>query len=248
MVVGIPFTMLVLGLKAGTVITLICIVSISFINPHIAMPLSQKALITTVMGILNQTIFFHAYYNRLVSYFTRMRASNERLYVLATRDMLTDVFNARTYYEICDNRIKFARRQSAPYAVLFIDLDHFKSVNDNYGHAAGDIVLKAVADCLSRSLRASDVLGRVGGEEFSVFLPNTDTEGALTLAESIRSNIETLMPLTGESRLKITGSIGVAGSGHEDQTMLQIQKRADQAMYHAKAAGRNRVSSLDELT
>jgi len=96
-------------------------------------------------------------------------------------------------------------------------------------------------------LRSSDALGRIGGEEFSVFLPNTNADGAVALAEAIRRNIEMLMPSTGEQILKITASIGVARNSHTEQTILDIQKQADQAMYRAKAAGRNRVSSLDEL-
>lgn len=142
--------------------------------------------------------------------------------------------------------IEVARRQRTPYAVLFVDLDHFKSINDTHGHAAGDVVLKSVADCLARSLRASDALGRIGGEEFSIFLPNTDAAGAAKLAENIRSAIESLMPSIGERSLKVTASIGVARNSHSEQTMLEIQKTADQAMYRAKAAGRNRVSSVDE--
>lgn len=142
--------------------------------------------------------------------------------------------------------ISVAQRQRQPYSVLFIDLDHFKLANDTHGHAAGDIVLKSVAECLTRSLRASDALGRVGGEEFSDFLPNTNADGAVALAEAIRRNIEMLMPSTGEQNLKITASIGVARNSHSEQTMLDIQKQADQAMYRAKAAGRNRVSSLND--
>ncbi|MFM7524281.1 MAG: GGDEF domain-containing protein, partial [Betaproteobacteria bacterium] len=178
---------------------------------------------------------------------SRLQDSNERLRLMATRDMLTNVLNSHAYYEVSDSQIQVARRKGVPYSVLFIDLDYFKSVIDTHGHAAGDIVLKSVADCLVRSLRASDVLGRVGGEEFSVFLPNTDGGGAMALAEAIRRNIEILMPSTGEQILKITASIGVARNSPSEQTILDIQKQADQAMYRAKAAGRNRVSSLDEV-
>jgi diguanylate cyclase (GGDEF)-like protein len=95
-------------------------------------------------------------------------------------------------------------------------------------------------------MRDSDAMGRIGGEEFSVFLPNTDVAGAMVLAESIRQAIESLMPSIGEGQLRITASIGVARNHHSDQTMLEIQKLADQAMYRAKAAGRNRVSSVDD--
>lgn len=246
-VVTIPTVFLVLGLRPGTIITVLEIFAIVIINPHVVMPLSPNALVTVVISMIYAIVFYHAYNGKLIYFFTSMRSSNDQLREMATRDLLTNVLNARTYYEICDNQISVAQRQRQPYSVLFIDLDHFKLVNDTYGHAAGDIVLKSVAECLTRSLRASDALGRVGGEEFSVFLPNTNADGAVALAEAIRRNIEMLMPSTGEQILKITASIGVARNSHSEQTMLDIQKQADQAMYRAKAAGRNRVSSIDEV-
>lgn len=245
-VVTIPTVFLVLGLLPGTIITVLEIFAIIIINPHVVMPLSPNALVTVVISMIYAIVFYHAYNGKLIYFFTSMRSSNDQLREMATRDLLTNVLNARTYYEICDNQISVAQRQRQPFSVLFIDLDHFKLVNDTYGHAAGDIVLKSVAECLTRSLRASDALGRVGGEEFSVFLPNTNADGAVALAEAIRRNIEMLMPSMGEQNLKITASIGVAKNSHSEQTMLDIQKQADQAMYRAKAAGRNRVSSLND--
>jgi diguanylate cyclase (GGDEF)-like protein len=161
--------------------------------------------------------------------------------------MLTGVLNARAYYQRCDALISLALREQIPFSVLFLDLDHFKSINDTHGHDAGDTVLKAVASCLSGSVRQSDEVGRIGGEEFSIFLPNTDLEGARRLAETIRESIELLMPDTGQQRLKITASIGVADSKAEHQTMRAIQQSADAAMYVAKAAGRNRVSCFQDI-
>ena len=130
---------------------------------------------------------------------------------------------------------------------MFIDLDHFKSVNDTYGHAAGDIVLRTVAECLSKNIRKSDSLGRIGGEEFSIFLPNTEMKGAVDLAEKARRAIESLMPDIGDQRLKITASIDVARNEHGQQTMKDIQHQTEQAMYEAKGKGRNRVSSFQEM-
>lgn len=243
---NIPGTYLVLGRAVGGMATALVIVAFVMLNPHVALPYSPNAVATAVIAMLYFAVFFHAYAERSISFFMRMRESNARLREMATRDMLTGALNARAYYEICDSMIEVARRQRTPYAVLFVDLDHFKSINDTHGHAAGDVVLKSVADCLARSLRASDALGRIGGEEFSIFLPNTDAAGAAKLAENIRSAIESLMPSIGERSLKVTASIGVARNSHSEQTMLEIQKTADQAMYRAKAAGRNRVSSVDE--
>ena len=129
--------------------------------------------------------------------------------------------------------------------MLFIDLDHFKRINDQYGHEAGDIVLKSVGTKLTEIARQSDVVGRIGGEEFAVLLPHTDQDGALNLAEKVRAEIEALMPDIGPQTLKITASIGVAWSGHVTQSIAAVQKRADEAMYEAKKAGRNRVTSID---
>jgi len=237
---------LLLGLIAGAVTTLVCIATILLANSFVALPMSPNSIATTVMSMFFFAILHHAYTKRSAHFSTRLKDSNERLRHMATRDMLTNVLNSHAYYEVSDSQIQVARRKGAPYSVLFIDLDHFKSINDTHGHAAGDIVLKSVADCLSGSLRSSDVLGRVGGEEFSVFLPNTDVEGAAALAESIRTNIEMLPLLVGEQALRITASIGVARCHQSHQTILDIQKQADQAMYRAKAEGRNRVSSIHE--
>lgn len=213
---------LLLGLIAGAVTTLVCIATFLLANSYVALPMTPNSIATTVMSILFFAILHHTYAKRSAYFSSRLQDSNERLRLMATRDMLTNVLNSHAYYEVSDSQIQLARRKGVPYSVLFIDLDHFKSVNDSHGHAAGDIVLKSVADYLVRSLRASDVLGRVGGEEFSVFLPNTDAEGAAALAESLRQNIETLMPSTGEQTLKITASIGVARNSHDVQTIFDI--------------------------
>ena len=245
---NIPGAYLVLGRRVGALMTGVIVVGFVVINPYVAQPYSPNAVATGIVAMLYFAVFFDAYSKRAVSFFTRMRESNARLHEMATRDMLTGVLNARAYYEICDSMIKLAKRHASSYAVLFVDLDHFKSINDTHGHAAGDAVLKAVAGCLSLSIRSSDSLGRIGGEEFSIFLPKTDASGAKDLAETIRRNIEGLMPAIGDQSLRVTASIGVAAMQHHGQSMQEIQRQADQAMYLAKSAGRNRVSSLDGAT
>jgi diguanylate cyclase (GGDEF)-like protein len=124
-------------------------------------------------------------------------------------------------------------------------LDHFKSINDTYGHAVGDDVLRAVAQTLQANVRRSDVVGRIGGEEFSVFLPNTQLPGAQQLAETLRVAVESIHIEVDGVRLKITASIGVAVKRFGQETMQAIQQHADQAMYEAKRGGRNRVSTFD---
>jgi diguanylate cyclase (GGDEF)-like protein len=243
---NIPGVYILLGNRVGMAITALSLVGLAVGNAYLAKPYSPNAMATALVSLAYLALFFHVYGSRSISYFTRMREANQRLLELASHDMLTGVLNARAYYQRCDALISMAHRDGLPFSVLFVDLDHFKAVNDNHGHAAGDLVLKAVATSLARSIRQSDEIGRIGGEEFSIFLPNTSLEGARQLAETIRQAIESLMPDTGQQRLKITASIGVADDDHQQKSMRAIQQRADAAMYIAKASGRNKVSCFME--
>ncbi|MEY4592859.1 MAG: hypothetical protein RIR18_1754 [Pseudomonadota bacterium] len=244
---NVPGVYLLLGQRAGFVITAATAVGLAIGNAYLPAPYSPNAVATLMSSVIYLGLFFHVYADRSISYFIRMRDSNKQLYYLAMHDQLTGVLNARAYYEICDRFILLAKRTSAPYSVLFIDLDHFKSVNDTHGHAAGDLVLKTAVQCVSSCIRTSDSLGRVGGEEFSVFLPNTDLDSAIQVAETIRQSIEALaINVSPETTLKISASIGVAKNQHSDQTMQEIQQQADLAMYKAKKGGRNRVSCFEE--
>ncbi len=173
-----------------------------------------------------------------------LQEANRRLEYLASRDQLTGLLNARTFYEVCDQIIKAALRDNAPFSVLFVDLDHFKGVNDAYGHEAGDLVLRTAAEALRLTMRESDVLGRVGGEEFAAFLPETGLDGALVLAEKVRAAVESLeIPYRGAA-LRVTASVGVSARMRHHKSIADIQRDADHAMYHAKKEGRNRVSFL----
>lgn len=244
---NVPGVYLLLGKLAGGLMTGVVVLGLLVGNAHLSAPYSPNAMATAVVGLVYLAVFFHVFVDRALSYFQRMHESNQKLFHLAMHDTLTGVFNARAYYEHCERLISLAKRAGTPYVVLFVDLDHFKSINDRYGHAAGDLVLKSVADCLRANLRRSDLLGRIGGEEFSIFLPNTDLEAGLSVSEEIRRAVAALMPVIADGRvLTITASIGAARNRHSDQTMQEIQQQADQAMYHAKSLGRNRVSTLDE--
>jgi diguanylate cyclase (GGDEF)-like protein/PAS domain S-box-containing protein len=170
--------------------------------------------------------------------FTQFYKLKEELARQATTDELTGVRNRRSLLETARQEFTRALRYQHPLSVLMLDIDHFKDINDSHGHDVGDQVLRAVADACRRELRDSDVLGRLGGEEFGVVLPNTRHEGALAVAERLRARIEALRVGDG---IAPKVSIGVAcmegANGIED-----VLKRADQALYAAKAAGRNRVS------
>lgn len=170
--------------------------------------------------------------------------ANRRLEYLASRDQLTGLLNARTFYEVCDRIIKVSLRDDSPFSVLFVDLDRFKGVNDAYGHEAGDLVLRSAAEALRQAMRDSDVPGRVGGEEFAAFLPETGLEGALNLAEKVRAAIEGLEMTYRGATLRVTASVGASARMRHHKSIADIQRDADHAMYHAKKEGRNRVSCL----
>ncbi len=162
---------------------------------------------------------------------------------MAATDELTGIPNRRSILEVLGRESARARRYAEPLAVLMIDIDHFKEVNDTHGHAAGDAVLKGVASTLHSTVRDSDFAGRYGGEEFLAILPHQDERGALIAAERIRRKIADSE--MGPDRLKVTVSIGVGAMAADGvDAMLS---RADRAMYAAKAAGRNRVSAEERI-
>ncbi len=188
----------------------------------------------------------------LVRLMRELRATEERLTRLAVTDSLTGIANRRQLLAGLEQEVRRAGRSGRPLSVLMLDLDHFKAVNDRYGHAVGDAVLIAVVTrCLAR-LRAIDLCGRIGGEEFVVVLPETDEEGAAATAERLRADMADTPLDTATGPLDVTVSIGIAthrpgarphhpgADGAADATQALLQ-RADDALYRAKAGGRNCV-------
>ena len=172
-----------------------------------------------------------------------LREKNATLARLSTTDPVTGLRNRRYVTEFLSLELLRAARYKTPLAVLMLDLDHFKRINDTYGHRVGDTVLQAVAEVLRGTLRATDVAGRYGGEEFLVVLPQTDLQGAAVLGERVRAAIEqTTIPVEGAEPLSVTVSIGVAALGDGACSAEQLVERADAALYAAKDAGRNRVA------
>ena len=163
---------------------------------------------------------------------------------LAMIDGLTELFTRRAFLDLAERELGRARRQGHSSALLMIDIDHFKRVNDTLGHAAGDRVLAAVADAARRSLRGEDLLGRYGGEEFCALLSGAGQEQALATAERVRAAIAELA-VDGVART-ITVSVGVACCSSDGGAELEAGlQRADEALYRAKAAGRNRVCAFE---
>ncbi len=162
-----------------------------------------------------------------------------QLRFLADIDSLTGFYNRRKIEEILRNEMERARRYGDPLSVIFVDIDNFKQINDTYGHRKGDEVLMKVADLIRRELRKTDFVGRFGGEEFVIILPETEPERAVRVAERIRERIEREDFGVGE----VTISAGVTGlKGEDDYGSLFV--RMDRAMYLAKRKGKNRVEIL----
>lgn len=164
---------------------------------------------------------------------------NRVLAELSATDPLTGVFNRRTAEHHLVIHLDEFRRYGARCTVILVDVDHFKQVNDGHGHGIGDEVLIDLARILGSSLRTSDQLARIGGEEFLLILPHTDEAGALRLAERLRLSLESTA--LSSRHLFVTASFGVAETGPEDEDPRSLLDRADKALYQAKSRGRNRV-------
>ena len=168
---------------------------------------------------------------------------SQRMRVLAMTDELTRLPNRRRVLEIAHQAAGASHQESAPWSVLALDIDHFKSINDQYGHDAGDKVLARVANACKGAVREYDVVGRIGGEEFLVVLPRARLREACEVAERVRRAVEALVHEDIAPGLKTTISIGVAQSEPDDSTVGSLAKRADDCLYAAKSSGRNRVVS-----
>jgi two-component system cell cycle response regulator len=182
---------------------------------------------------------------RILELEERLRDAKEQMQYLAMHDSLTGILNRRAIQEHAEAEARRAARTSTPLGLIMIDLDHFKAVNDKHGHAAGDQALRAFTDIVHQIIRSYDWLGRWGGEEFLVVLPDITTADAVNVAERIRISVETAMqPMSDGQELRFTVSLGVATAVADSDGLIQVDKlikSADEALYTAKSKGRNQV-------
>ncbi len=160
---------------------------------------------------------------------------------LAITDGLTGAYTRRYFIERFDEEIKRSLLRKSNLSLLMVDADHFKMVNDQHGHLAGDQVLKEIANIIQENVRAIDIVGRFGGEEFCVVLPDTDLEGARLVAERIRKSAEKRLIKAYDSALRVTLSIGLAIYPSDGKLLEELMDKADWALYRAKSQGRNCV-------
>ena len=173
------------------------------------------------------------------------RADNHRLEALSQTDPLTQLVNRRALTIRLVTEMERVRRYNAPLAMLLVDLDHFKLINDTYGHLAGDDVLFAVAQLLQRAVRSVDTVARYGGEEFVIVLPETGRQGAMSFAERVRERLAShRFAISGRQDIRVTASIGVANYPSAGLDSVEdLFRAADSALYRAKGSGRNLVCS-----
>jgi diguanylate cyclase (GGDEF)-like protein len=167
---------------------------------------------------------------------------HDRLEALALTDALTGLNNRRAFMAAAERESERSQRQGTPLAMLVVDLDFFKRINDTFGHAAGDSVLVAASEAMRNSVRqALDVIGRMGGEEFAMLLPGADPEQAWILAERVLENVARAEVSTEHGPVRVTASVGLAALGR-NESYASAYRRADAALYEAKARGRNQVA------
>ncbi len=238
---SLPIAYFLLGRLAGGLLTALTVLGLLALNPSLAAPYSEPALATAVISLAILSVFLHASVGQMLGLLVRLRT-------LVLRDPLTGALHTQAFHTLALRQIGAARRSGRPFALLAIDLDRFKVVNETWGHEAGDEVLQAVAACVHAGIREGDIVGRFGGEEFAVFLPETHLAGAVALAERLRHAIEVLTPSVAGQALPITASIGVAAQGDGAQAregvagLRSLEREAGLALTDAKREGRNRVA------
>jgi diguanylate cyclase (GGDEF)-like protein len=176
-----------------------------------------------------------------VSNILNLQQATRKLELVASTDPLTGAFNRRHLDLVGINELSRSKRYKSTFTILMLDIDHFKEVNDNYGHDIGDEALIETVAVIKKNIRGEDLLFRLGGEEFAVMLPETPKLAAFDTAERIRIAISRIIIQTPIAPLCFTISIGIAENSQEDDNIDVILKRADESLYQAKSSGRNRV-------
>jgi diguanylate cyclase (GGDEF)-like protein len=213
------------------------------LDPYSTMQIWATIILTNVMGVAISSRFYTLRRQQFLGRVALERTRDD-LQTIATTDGLTGLLSRRRLLELGEQNLARAQRYERPLSVLALDLDHFKQVNDRFGHAAGDVVLVAVADVLRGQTRQHDLVGRTGGEELAVILPETGLEAAERLAQRIRLRIRELRPTSDGNEMSVTASLGAAQASPTDHSIQDLLKRADRALYSAKGRGRDCVVAL----
>lgn len=231
------------GKASGLFYTAASIAIILTAHSSLDLQLSQVAINSGILGLIIGSFLSLIYTNKITDYENSLSKKNQDLKVLASTDGLTGIMNKRIFNEVSERYFGTAQRDHQNLTLLLLDLDHFKDVNDNYGHQVGDELLVRFVHAIESLLRKSDIIARVGGEEFAILLFKTSSDEALSLAEKVRQETEQIS-IACEARKKsisITTSIGISQNRSDDKKFSDIYLRSDKALYQAKEKGRNQV-------
>ena len=192
-----------------------------------------QSLLISAMSIFALALIFFIYHQR---------KNSKILHKLANTDALTELANRRYTFIYAENMLAQSKKYQQSFAIIIFDIDHFKKINDTYGHTGGDIALKGISDIANEYVRSNDILGRIGGEEFLVILPNTSSKQAYDIAERIRQGIEKADITLGDEIVNISASFGISQLTQNQPNFNQIFHEADIALYQAKNSGRNCIT------
>jgi polar amino acid transport system substrate-binding protein len=198
--------------------------------------------IAEILAAVFIVMAFILYHNRKLARMNKqLKELQNKLLEQAHRDPMTNLYNRRYFHEVSSTILQIAQRENSNISLIMIDIDNFKLINDTYGHAIGDEVIKKLAQLLQDNVRLSDVVCRFGGEEFVILLPDTDIKGAQKIASKIREVVEKNTLFIEKKSIKFTISLGVASLLSHTDNIESILKRADKALYEAKESGKNKT-------
>ena len=234
------------GVIRGTILASILTILIAWIITSIAQSLTHQPdwTLGNFLAVICPLLIATPVYYQVFKLVCKLGEAEEELKLLAREDSLTRTYNRRYFTELAEREVERCQNLSQPLSLLLLDVDHFKIINDSYSHIVGDQVLVQIGWSIRQIIRETDLLGRYGGDEFLLLLPNTNRGQSFSLAERICAEVASRNFKSDCGPVQVTVSIGVANAYASQDSVMMLLRKADQALYQAKNAGRNRVGFL----